>query len=221
MHVDIESSWKKVLTDECEKEYFGELIGRVRAAYSTEDAVYPPASLIFEAFTLCPFSQVRVVILGQDPYHGPDQAQGLAFSVPEGVATPPSLRNIYKEITADIPRPAPQTGNLEPWARQGVFLLNSVLTVRGGEASSHRTFGWQQFTDTVITSISDHKELVVFMLWGAFAQSKLPLIDTEKHLALTAPHPSPLSSHRGFLGCQHFSACNAYLLKHGKEPIKW
>jgi len=220
MEVKIESSWKEVLQDEFAKEYFAELTKKVRDAY-TSKTVFPPPKLIFNAFELCPFEKVKVVILGQDPYHGPGQAHGLAFSVPEGIATPPSLQNIYKEIKADIGTGIPKSGNLERWAKQGVLLLNSTLTVQMAEANSHQQFGWEKFTDAVIQTISENKEHVVFMLWGSFARSKSSLIDQNKHLILEAPHPSPLSAHRGFLGCQHFSQANKYLEENGLKPIEW
>lgn len=221
MNVQIEPSWKEALEDEFEKEYFKKLTTQVREAYLSREPVYPTPKLVFNAFTHTPVSEVKVVILGQDPYHGPDQAHGLSFSVPEGVAIPPSLRNIYKEIESDIGITPPPSGNLERWATQGVLLLNSTLTVRGGAAGSHQQFGWEQFTDAVIQLISEKREHVVFMLWGAFAQSKAAYIDESKHLILKAPHPSPLSAHRGFFGSKHFSQANAYLTEHDTKPIEW
>ena len=217
----LEPRWQTALVAERDKKYFCALIERVKAAYRTEESVYPPPELVFNAFAQTPFSEVRVVILGQDPYHGPDQAHGLAFSVPDSVPIPPSLRNIYRELASDTGGTTNTGGNLERWAHQGVLLLNSTLTVRADAAGSHRELGWEQFTDAVIQTISEQKEHVVFMLWGAFAQSKAAYIDHEKHLVLTAPHPSPLSAHRGFLGCRHFSACNTYLHKHNRQPIVW
>ena len=221
MDVQLEKSWKKTLTPEFEKPYFKTLTEKVRTAYLTEGAVYPSPKLIFNAFEYTPFDQVQVVILGQDPYHGPGQAHGLSFSVSDGVRTPPSLQNIYKEISADIGTPIPTSGNLERWAKQGVLLLNSTLTVTAHQAGSHQSFGWEQFTDAVIEKIATKKTNLVFMLWGAFAQSKASYISAERHLVLRAPHPSPLSAHRGFFGCKHFSQCNTYLNKHGRTPIEW
>lgn len=220
MEVRIEKSWKEVLTGEFGKPYFLALAKAVREAYQNE-AVFPPPADLFSAFALTPFSQVKVVILGQDPYHGPKQAHGLAFSVRDGVAVPPSLVNIYKEIRDNIGTSMPDSGDLSHWAKQGVLLLNSTLTVRAGEAASHRSFGWEKFTDAVIQTISDKKEHVVFLLWGSHAQAKASLIDSSKHLILTAPHPSPLSSYRGFFGCKHFSKTNEYLQKHYLSPINW
>ncbi|MCA9366199.1 uracil-DNA glycosylase [Candidatus Kaiserbacteria bacterium] len=220
MKVQIEPSWEAVLKSEFEKEYFKKLAETVRDAY-LKGPVYPPPQQVFNAFTLCPFDNVKVVILGQDPYHGPNQAHGLSFSVPDGVQTPPSLQNIYKEIQSDIGTPVPASGNLERWARQGVLLLNATLTVLPAQAGSHQGLGWEEFTDAVIKTISEHKEHVVFMLWGSYARSKASLIDWEKHLVLEAPHPSPLSAHRGFLGCKHFSQANQYLKEHKLEPVEW
>lgn len=221
MKTKIEDSWKEVLHDEFAKEYFVSLANQVRKAYLDSETVYPPPELLFNAFARCPFSKVKVVILGQDPYHGPCQAHGLSFSVPGGVQIPPSLRNIYKEIATDIGTVPPDSGNLERWADQGVLLLNSTLSVQAGMAGSHQHFGWEQFTDAVIKTVSEQKDHVVFMLWGAFAANKATYIDETKHLILTAPHPSPLSAYRGFFGCRHFSQCNAYLTKHGYTPIDW
>lgn len=220
MNVKIEDSWKEVLEDEFSKEYFVKLTGKVREAYLNK-TVFPPPKLIFNAFELCPFDKVKVVILGQDPYHGSGQAHGLSFSVPDGVRTPPSLQNIYKEIRDDLGIEIPVSGNLERWAKQGVLLLNATLTVEMAQANSHQAFGWEKFTDAVIKTIADKKEHVVFMLWGSYARSKAQLIDSNKHLILEAPHPSPLSAHRGFLGCKHFSQANKYLEQNGLEPIKW
>lgn len=216
----IENSWKMALADEFDKPYFVALVDNVRKAYQNE-AVFPPPSDLFSAFKLTPFSQVKVVVLGQDPYHGAGQAHGLAFSVRDDVAVPPSLVNIYKEIRDDVGTTMPTSGDLTHWAKQGVLLLNSSLTVRAGEAGSHRPLGWEQFTDAVIRAISDKKEHVVFLLWGSHAQAKSALIDTNKHLILTAPHPSPLSAYRGFFGCKHFSKTNVYLQRHCISPINW
>lgn len=220
MNVAIEASWKKVLEHEFEAAYFKELAEAVRNAYLSE-TIYPKPKAVFNAFMYCPFGTVKVVILGQDPYHGPGQAHGLSFSVPDGIPTPPSLQNIYKEIADDVGIQVPQSGNLERWAKQGVLLLNATLTVRAGDAGSHQGLGWEQFTDAVIKTISDKKEHVVFMLWGNYARSKASLIDWEKHCILEAPHPSPLSAHRGFFGSRHFSQANAYLNEHGQTPIHW
>ncbi|MAZ30138.1 uracil-DNA glycosylase [bacterium] len=221
MNVQIEDSWREALHDEFVKDYFLALTSDVREAYLENGPVYPPPKLIFNAFAHCSFDEVKVVILGQDPYHGPGQAHGLSFSVPDGVRVPPSLQNIYKEIESDIGTPPPPSGNLERWAEQGVLLLNSTLTVQAGNAGSHQAFGWEQFTDAVIKTVAEQKEHVVFMLWGAFAGSKAAYVDETKHLVLKAPHPSPLSAHRGFFGCRHFSQCNAYLTEHGQTPITW
>ncbi|MES2966590.1 MAG: uracil-DNA glycosylase [Patescibacteria group bacterium] len=220
MKASLEASWKEILADELSQDYFKNLISFVDQAYTTS-TVYPPQSHIFNAFNHCPFDQVKVVILGQDPYHGPGQAHGLAFSVPDGIAIPPSLRNIFKEISQDIGTSPPSSGNLERWAHQGVLLLNATLTVEAGKAGSHQGKGWEEFTDTVIATISEHKRHVVFMLWGSYAQSKQTLIDSTKHLILTAPHPSPLSAHRGFFGSKHFSQTNMYLTQQGSAPIIW
>ncbi len=216
MKVKIETSWQQVLADEFAKDYFCTLAKTIRGKYLS-NTVYPPPKLVFNAFNLCPFDQVKVVVLGQDPYHGPGQAMGLAFSVPEGVAVPPSLQNIYKEIETDIGTKGQESGNLKRWASQGVLLLNATLTVAKGQAASHQGLGWEQFTDAVIKAVSDRKERVVFLLWGAYARGKAKLINADKHLILEAPHPSPLSASRGFFGCRHFSLANDYL----KEPIVW
>jgi len=220
MDVKIEESWKKQLQDEFEKPYFKQLTDFVRSEYASQ-TVYPPAKLIFNAFEQCPFDQVKVVILGQDPYHGPGQAHGLCFSVSDGVDFPPSLRNIFKEIQADIGAPFPASGNLERWAKQGVLLLNATLTVRANIAGSHQKKGWEQFTDAVIHLVADRMENVVFILWGNYAISKGEFIDTKKHLVLKSVHPSPLSASRGFFGNKQFSTTNKYLEEHGKEPVKW
>ncbi len=220
MEVKIEPSWKRLLTDEFEKPYFGELIRFVKEEYE-KHKVYPPGRLIFNAFDHCPFNEVKVVILGQDPYHGPGQAHGLCFSVPDGVLFPPSLQNIFAEIEKDMGVPVPASGNLERWARQGVFLLNATLTVRAHQAGSHQHKGWEQFTDSVIHTLAEQKDNVVFMLWGSYAQQKGKFIDTSRHLVLQSVHPSPLSAYRGFFGNGHFSKANAYLAAHGQEPISW
>ena len=219
MNVQIEQSWKEQLSPEFEKDYFVRLTQAVKAEYRS-GTCYPPGKWIFNAFNLCPFHQVKVVIIGQDPYHEPGQAHGLSFSVQDGVPYPPSLQNMFKEIHDDIGTPMPRSGDLTRWARQGVLLLNSVLTVRGGQPASHAGIGWTEFTDAVIRYLSDHCEGIVFMLWGNFARSKADLIDTSRHHVLLAAHPSPLA--RGaFFGCRHFSKANALLAAQGKEPIDW
>lgn len=220
MDVKIEASWKERLASEFESPYFAKLAQFVRSEYGTK-RIYPPAKLLFNAFNLCPLASVRVVILGQDPYHGPGQAHGLSFSVPAGVPIPPSLRNIYQEIRDDLGIPVPHTGDLEPWARQGVLLLNATLSVAAHAPMSHHNRGWEQFTDGVIRSISDTKQGVVFMLWGRSARAKAAIIDPQKHLILEAAHPSPFSAHSGFFGCKHFSKANDYLLQESQEPIRW
>lgn len=221
MEVQIDPSWKEVLSDEFEKPYFAELVGKVKESYRTKD-VWPKGQNIFNAFNKCKFDQLRVVILGQDPYPTPGHAHGLCFSVEESVRPfPKSLINIFKEITNDLDLPIPENGSLERWAEQGVFLLNTVLTVNAGEPNSHSKFGWQVFTDTVIKTVSDKKEGVVFLLWGAQAQKKIDLIDQTKHHILKSVHPSPLSAHRGFFGCKHFSKTNEILISQSKEPIIW
>ena len=220
MDVKIEASWKEQLRDEFEKPYFKQLTDFVRSEYASQ-TVYPPAKLIFNAFEQCPFDQVKVVILGQDPYHGPGQAHGLCFSVNDGVDFPPSLRNIFKEIQADTGAAVPTSGNLERWAKQGVLLLNATLTVRAHTAGSHQKKGWEQFTDSVIHLVANRLENVVFILWGNYAISKGEFIDSRKHLILKSVHPSPLSASRGFFGNHQFSTTNKYLLEHGKTPVKW
>jgi uracil-DNA glycosylase len=220
MDVKIEQSWKKLLQEEFNKPYFEELTNFIREEYKTK-RIFPPPKDIFKAFDLCPFDQVKVVILGQDPYHGPGQAHGLCFSVNKEISMPPSLVNIYKEIESDIGKPVPNHGNLEHWAQQGVFLLNATLTVIAHMAASHQKKGWETFTDEVIRLIAEKKEHVVFMLWGAYAQDKAWMIDESKHLILKAPHPSPLSANRGFFGCRHFSKANDYLVEHGQKPVDW
>lgn len=212
--------WREILQKETSATYFSDLIDHVRAAYAAAP-VYPPAEQIFRAFELCPFGETRVVIIGQDPYHAAGQAHGLCFSVNPGVKIPPSLRNIYKELQQDIPGFVPPvSGDLGSWARQGVLLLNAVLTVRGGEPGSHRSLGWEKFTDAVIRVISDQRPAVVFMLWGNYAIAKENLIDRQKHLVLRAPHPSPLAR-GGFSGCRHFSAANNWLSAKNLRPINW
>lgn len=220
MNVQIETSWKIALSHEFEQEYFKELTGKVREAYLA-GSVYPPPKLVFNAFTYCPFDNVKVVILGQDPYINPGQAHGLSFSVPDGISPPPSLQNIYKEIKNDIGTDVPNSGNLERWADQGVLLLNATLTVNAKQSNSHQGWGWEKFTDAVIQKISDEKEHVVFLLWGRYAQEKGKNIDESKHLVLTAAHPSPFSAYNGFFGCKHFSQANRYLEKYGIKTIKW
>lgn len=221
MDVKIQEEWKAVLGAEFEKEYFRTLSESLHAEKRAGHVIYPPGALIFNAFNLTPFSRVKVVILGQDPYHNAGQAHGLSFSVPDGVALPPSLQNIYKEIESDLGVDLRgKNGNLEGWARQGVFLLNAILTVRAGCAASHSALGWTTFTDSVIRLLSEKKEGLVFMLWGNFARNKRALIDASRHTVLEAAHPSPLA--RGaFFGCRHFSTCNRILEKEGLEPIDW
>lgn len=220
MQVKIEKSWQEVLQTEFDKPYFENLVGFVKQEYAS-NTIFPPAGQIFNAFNTCPFNNVKVVILGQDPYHGPGQAHGLCFSVNDGIQFPPSLQNIFKEITSDLGIPAPKTGNLTRWAEQGVLLLNATLTVRASQAGSHQGKGWEEFTDAVIKTISEKAENVVFILWGSYAIKKKSLINASKHCILTAPHPSPLSSYRGFFGCKHFSQTNTYLTSKDKTPIEW
>ncbi|MBC6612160.1 uracil-DNA glycosylase [Hymenobacter sp. BT507] len=221
MNVKIDESWRKVLHEEFDKTYFQHLTTFLRGEYATT-AVYPPGPQIFHAFQACPFDKLKVVILGQDPYHGKGQAHGLSFSVAHGVRTPPSLQNIFKELYDDIPGTAPAPdGNLDRWAEQGVLLLNATLTVRASTPGSHQKKGWEQFTDAVIQKISEQKEHVVFILWGVYAQKKGEIIDAKKHLVLKAAHPSPYAADRGFFGSRPFSKTNAYLEQHGKQPINW
>ncbi|MBR6756913.1 MAG: uracil-DNA glycosylase [Bacteroidaceae bacterium] len=220
MNVRIEDSWKQQLQEEFDKPYFEELTRYVRSEYAS-GTVYPPGQQIFAAFDACPFEQVRVVILGQDPYHEPGQAHGLCFSVNDGVQFPPSLQNIFKEIESDLGVPVPLSGNLTRWARQGVLLLNATLTVRAHQAGSHQNRGWETFTDAVIRCLASRREHVVFILWGAYAQRKGAFIDRSRHLVLQSPHPSPLSAYRGFFGNRHFSRANNYLVEHGYLPIQW
>ena len=221
MDVKIEDSWKEVLKDEFEKPYFGQIVQFLKTEKSAGKTIYPAGSNIFNAFNKTPFSNVKVVILGQDPYHGYGQAHGLSFSVQPGVKFPPSLQNIFKEIQTDTGVGGFSTGDLTAWAEQGVLLLNAALTVRESEPMSHAKIGWAQFTDAVIRTISDNKENVIFLLWGKFAQDKQILINTDSHYVLKAAHPSPLSAHNGFFGCKHFSKTNEILVKHGENPINW
>lgn len=221
MNVKIDNSWREHIGAEFEKPYFSALTDFVRHEYTTTTC-YPPGSLIFNAFNLCPFDRVKVVIIGQDPYHEPSQAQGLSFSVPEGVPFPPSLQNIFKEIQLDLGKPMPPTGDLTRWAEQGVLLLNATLTVRAHQAASHQRQGWEQFTDAAIRALSAERENLVFILWGGYARSKAQLIDRSRHLVLESVHPSPLSANRGgWFGNHHFSQCNAYLREHGEQEIDW
>lgn len=220
MDVKIDAAWKSRLQDEFGKEYFVRLAQFVKEEYRT-NTIYPPGSLIFNAFNLCPFENVKAVIIGQDPYHGPGQAHGLCFSVRDGVAFPPSLINIFKEIESDLGIKRPTNGNLERWSGQGVLLLNATLTVRAHMAGSHQKKGWEEFTDSVISRLNTEKENIVFFLWGSYAQKKGEAIDRSKHLVLESVHPSPLSASRGFFGNKHFSRCNDYLITHGKVPIDW
>lgn len=222
MNVRMEEGWRQALASEFDKPYFKNLTERVRAEYKTPGIqVYPPASRIFAAFDSCPFEDVKVVIIGQDPYHGPGQANGLCFSVNPGVQIPPSLQNIFKEIASDTGSPLPTDGNLERWARQGVFLLNSALTVRCHQPKSHSGIGWETLTDAAVRRLAEERSGIVFMLWGSDAIRKGAFIDRSRHLVLTAPHPSPLSAYRGFFGCKHFTQANQYLISQGKTPIEW
>jgi uracil-DNA glycosylase len=221
MDVKIESGWKQLLKDEFEKPYFHQIVLHLKTERAQGKIIYPPGPQIFNAFNSTPFDRVKVVILGQDPYHGPQQAHGLCFSVTKNVQPPPSLQNIFKELQDDVGVKIPSLGDLSHWAQQGVFLLNASLTVRAGEPMSHARIGWSIFTDTVIRKISEHKKNVVFMLWGKFAQEKRTLIDESKHLVLRSVHPSPLSAHAGFMGCKHFSKANHYLMSHGIDPVDW
>ncbi len=220
MDVKIEEGWKARLAGEFEKDYFGKLIGFVREEYKTH-RVYPPGKLIFNAFDQCSFDRLKVVILGQDPYHGPGQAHGLCFSVNDGIPFPPSLKNIFKELKTDVGKEIPQSGDLTDWAHQGVLLLNATLTVRAHQAGSHQGKGWEEFTDAAIQIASEQKDHLVFLLWGNYAISKRRLIDESKHLVLTSVHPSPLSASRGFFGNKHFSRTNEFLEKNGLAPIHW
>lgn len=220
MDVKIATSWKEKLSTEFDKDYFKTLVAFVRQEYSTQK-VYPPGGEIFNAFDHCDFDDVRVVIIGQDPYHGAGQANGLCFSVRDGVRVPRSLVNIFKEVEQDLGKPVPPSGDLTRWAKQGVLLLNATLTVRASSPGSHQNKGWEAFTDAVIRTVSDEKENVVFLLWGAYAQRKGDLIDRGKHCVLIAPHPSPFSADRGFFGCRHFSKANEYLRRKGLHEIEW
>ena len=220
MNVQIEDSWKQHLAPEFEADYFSRLTRFVKEEYSHYE-VYPPGKLIFNAFNSCPFDKVKVVIIGQDPYHEPGQAHGLCFSVNDGVPFPPSLQNIFKEIQGDLGTPAPTSGNLTRWTEQGVLLMNATLTVRAHQAGSHQKRGWEEFTDAAIRHLAEEREHLVFILWGSYAQKKGAVIDRSKHLVLTSAHPSPLSAYRGFFGNGHFSKANEYLLKNGQEPIIW
>ncbi len=220
MDVKIAPDWKALLEEEFSKPYFEELTRFVKEEYATR-RIYPRGSNIFRAFDKCPLEKLKVVIIGQDPYHGPGQAHGLCFSVDEGVPHPPSLQNIFKEVASDIGTPIPSSGNLDRWAEQGVLLLNSVLTVREHEAASHAGKGWEQFTDAVVRRIAQEKQGVVYLLWGSYAQRKGAMVDPQRNCILKAVHPSPLSAYRGFLGCKHFSQANDYLLSTGQTPINW
>lgn len=220
MNVRIEQSWLSALSDQWQQPYFTHLSEFIHAEYR-QNTIYPPAAEIFAAFDACPLPDVKVVIIGQDPYHGPGQANGLCFSVADGVAHPRSLINIFKEVRSDIGANIPLSGNLSRWAQQGVLLINATLTVRAHQPASHQGMGWETFTDAAIRAVNDKCQNVVFLLWGAYAQKKAALIDHDRHLVLTAAHPSPLSASRGFFGCRHFSKANDYLVAHHKTPIQW
>ena len=219
--IRLESSWRNQLEGEFSQPYMVALREFLLQRKRSGAVIYPPGKLIFNALDSTPFGQVRVVIIGQDPYHGPGQAQGLCFSVPQGVTPPPSLANIYRELADDIGGFVPTHGNLQAWADQGVLLLNAVLTVERGQANAHQGKGWERFTDRIVDQLNRHGEHLVFMLWGSYAQKKGGAIDRTRHLVLAAPHPSPLSAHRGFFGCRHFSKANAWLSSHGRQPIDW
>lgn len=219
--IQLQDSWKSLLFDEFQKPYMQELKKFLQNEKQLKKIIYPPSSLIFNALNTTGFEDVRVVILGQDPYHGPNQAHGLSFSVQKGISKPPSLINIFKEIHSDLHLPIPQHGDLSSWARQGVLLLNATLTVEQGKPNSHQGKGWDIFTDKIISLLNENRQNLVFLLWGSFAQKKGQFIDSKKHLVLEAPHPSPLSAHRGFLGCKHFSKTNKYLQSKGLSPIDW
>lgn len=221
MDVQIEESWKKILSEDFREPYFEGIVNFLKKEKQGGKVIYPPGKLIFNAFNTTPFSKVKVVLLGQDPYHGPGQAHGLSFSVPDGVKPPPSLVNIFKELHDDLGLPIPANGNLEHWAEQGVLLLNASLTVEAHNPNIHKDIGWHLFTDSVIRHISEQKDHVVFLLWGSFAKSKEELIDKSKHLVLKAAHPSPFSAHSGFFGCKHFSKANDWFAEHGITPIDW
>lgn len=220
MNVRIDEQWKSVLQEEFTKPYFKQLTDFVRNEYASKK-IYPPASMIFRAFDYTPFNDVKVIIIGQDPYHGPHQANGLSFSVREGIALPPSLQNIYKELQDDLNAPFPSSGNLEHWAKQGVLMLNATLTVAAGNAGSHQGKGWETFTDAAIAQLSQQKDHLVFILWGAYAQKKGAQIDRNRHFVINSPHPSPFSADRGFFGSRPFSKTNEYLISKGKTPIRW
>ena len=220
MDVRIDPSWKEHLQTEFDKPYFKVLTDFVRDEYA-HGPVYPPGRLIFNAFDLCPFDKVKVVIIGQDPYHEPGQAHGLCFSVQDGVQFPPSLRNIFKEISDDLGKPVPESGDLTRWARQGVLLLNATLTVRAGQAGSHQGRGWEEFTDAVIRELNSNRTGLVFILWGGYAKKKGAMIDRSRHLVLSSAHPSPLSAYNGFFGNHHFSLANKWLFEHGESQIDW
>ena len=219
--IKLEPSWKHRLQGEFDQPYMAGLRQYLLDRKRNGAEIYPPGNLIFNALDSTPFDQVKVVIFGQDPYHGPGQAHGLCFSVPEGVRVPPSLVNIYKEIESDLGRQPPAGGNLQFWAEQGILLLNAVLTVERGHASAHQGKGWEKFTDRVVAELNEGRDHLVFMLWGSYAMKKGAIIDRDRHFVLSAPHPSPLSAHRGFLGCRHFSKANAWLERHGQKPIEW
>jgi uracil-DNA glycosylase len=221
MDVKIEAGWKEILKQEFNKPYFLQIVTFLRTEKMAGKIIYPPGNLIFNAFNSTPFSKVKVVLLGQDPYHGPGQAHGLSFSVQEGIPCPPSLVNIFKELHNDIGVPTPKEGNLSHWALQGVLLLNASLTVRANEPMSHSKIGWAEFTDAAIKKLSDQRQNLVFLLWGKFAQEKQALVDETRHLVLKAAHPSPFSANNGFFGCRHFSKTNEYLVKNGIDPIDW
>lgn len=220
MNVRIDESWRQVLQPEFDKPYFEVLTTFVRHEYQAKQ-IFPPSKLIFNAFDSCPFDRVKVVIIGQDPYHDVGQAHGLCFSVNDGVPLPPSLQNIYKEIAGDLGKPVPASGNLQRWAEQGVLLLNATLTVEAHRPGSHQNKGWEDFTDAAIRLLAERRENLVFMLWGSYAQRKGAFISPRKHLVLKAAHPSPLSAYKGFFGCKHFSKANAWLIAHGEQPVDW
>jgi len=219
--IRLESSWKLRLGSEFEQSYMIELRQFLLERKTQGAVIYPPGNLIFNALDSTPFEAVKIVILGQDPYHGPGQAHGLCFSVQDGVAIPPSLANIYKELSADLGVPRPTSGNLHHWADQGVLLLNAVLTVEKGRAGAHQGRGWERFTDRIVAELNESRDGIVFLLWGSYAMKKGAVIDRDRHLVLSAPHPSPLSAHRGFFGCRHFSKANAWLEQHGQKPVNW
>ena len=221
MVVEIEKSWKLALKELFQKPYFDQIAAHIKAEKELHKTIYPKGAQIFNAFEQTPYDQVKVIILGQDPYHNPHQAMGLSFSVPDGIKPPPSLMNIFKELNKDIGMPIPLTGNLTPWAKQGVLLLNAVLTVRENEPASHAKIGWMDFTNDIIQKLSEEKKGLVFILWGNFAQQKIKLINPLKHKILKAAHPSPFSAYNGFFGCKHFSATNEYLVQHNNNPINW